>query len=261
MTAAWCNRAEIVVPPMATEFTRRFTSSVAWLAPLPQEVRARVSQSASLLDLKRGAVLVHTGDKPTGFYILLEGRLDLVARVPRRAPKVLDILRPGQSFGEAFLFLRRRLTYDALAAVDSTVLHFAGSSVLREIAASPAFARHMLEALSRQLIDAIEETQSRAFSGVERFAQLLLRHAATASKSGRLRLRFPARKTEVASRIDLSPEHLSRLLRTLCDSGLISVSGSMVEIIDPAAMRAIARGKSPAIAVTHRKIPLESDTV
>lgn len=241
----------------------RFASGMGWLAPLPREIRARIAGSATRLTVKRSEVLVHSGDKPTGFYMLAEGRLDLIARLPRRAPKVLDILRPGQSFGEAFLLLGRRFTYDALAAVDSHVLHFAGPVVLSEIAASPAFAHRMLEALSRQLLDAIEETQSRAYSGTQRFARLLLRDATAASKGGRLRLRFPARKTEVASRIDLSPEHLSRLLRTLSDSGLISVSGAMVEIIDPAAMRAIARGKSPAPSASHRdaQIPLASHAV
>nr|ACF98058.1 putative transcriptional regulator Crp/Fnr family protein [uncultured bacterium 888] len=227
---------------MGMGITRRTPSNAACLAGLPRAIRARLAPAATLLTLKRGQVLVHTGDKPTGIYALAQGRLDLVARVSGRAPKVLDILRPGQSFGEAFLFLGRRFTHDVLAAVDSIVWYLAGPAVLSEIAVSPECSRHMLQTLSRQLLDAIEERQSHALSGTQRFAQLLLRYAVP-SKKGPLRLKFPARKTEMASRIDLSPEHLSRLLRTLSDSGLISVCGSMVEITDPEAMRTIARGR------------------
>lgn len=216
-------------------------SQAARLAGLPRAIRARLAPGATLLTVKRGQVLVHAGDKPTGIYALARGRVDLVAKVSGRGTKVLDILRPGQSFGEAFLFIGRRFTFDALAAVDSLVWYFAGSALLTEIAADPESSRHMLQMLSRQLLDAIEERQSRALSGTQRFAQLLLRYA-VASKTGHLHLTFPARKTEMASRIDLSPEHLSRLLRTMSDSGLISVCGSTVEIIDPQAMRGIARG-------------------
>jgi CRP/FNR family transcriptional regulator, dissimilatory nitrate respiration regulator len=226
---------------MATAITRCTPSQAARLAGLPRAIRARLAPAASLLTLKRGEVLVHAGDKPTGMYALARGRLDLVARLSGRAPKVLDILRPGQSFGEAFLLLGRRFTFDAQAAVDSLVWYFAGPAVLSEVAASPDVNRHLLQALSRQLLDAIEERHSRALSGTQRFAQLLLRYA-VASRNGHLRLKFPARKAEMASRIDLSPEHLSRLLRTMSDSGLINVCGSTVEITDPRALRAIARG-------------------
>ena len=224
---------------MAT--TRCTPLQAAYLAGLPREIRARLAPAATLLTIKRGEILVHAGEKPTGIHAVADGRLDLVARVAGRAPKVLDILRPGQSFGEAFLFLGRRFTYDALAAVDSTVWHFAASAVLTEIAASPECSRRMLQTLSRQLLDAVEEIQSHALSGTQRFAQLLLRYAAPSGRKP-LRLTLPARKTEMASRIDLSPEHLSRLLRTLSDEGLISVCGSMVEIIDPKSLRTIARG-------------------
>ena len=164
--------------------------------------------------------------------------------MPDRPAKVLDILRPGQSFGEAFLFLGRRYTYDALTAIDSTVLFLAGPMVLTEVMECPRFASEMLAVLSRQLFDAIETAQSHALSGTQRFARVLLRYAAAPRTDGRLRLQLPARKAEVASLIDVSPEHLSRLLRTMSSSGLISISGSVIDIIDPAAVRAIARGKA-----------------
>jgi CRP-like cAMP-binding protein len=227
--------------------TRCTPSKAAYLASLPRAIRARLATNAALLTIRRGEALVHAGARPTGIYALAHGRLDLVARIPGRTPKVLDILKPGESFGEAFLFLRRRFTYDALAAVDSIVWYFPGPAVLAEVAASPDCGRHMLQTLSRQLLDAIEEKRSHALSGTQRFAQLLLRYA-VASGKGPLRLTFPARKTEMASRIDLSPEHLSRLLRSLSDSGLIKVCGSMVEIVDPQAMRTIARGSAQGTA-------------
>ena len=215
---------------------------MACLARLPPDSRARIALAATVLTTKRGHVLVHAGEKPSGFHILAEGRIDLVSHMPDRPAKVLDILRPGQSFGEAFLFLGRRYTYDALTAIDSTVLFFAGAMVLTEVAACPRFAGEMLAVLSRQLIDAIELAQSHALSGTQRFAQLLLRYGTVETKSGRLRLKLPARKAEVASLIDLSPEHLSRLLRTMSNRGLISISGSFIDIIDPSALRAIVRG-------------------
>ena len=233
---------------MVKQISQRLAASTAYLSGLPQQSRARIAHDATSMIVKRGHALVHAGDKPSGVYVIAQGRTDLMTRIPGRAPKVLGMLLPGESFGEAFLFLGRRYIYDAVAAIDSTVWFLPGPSVMDEIAKCPQFGRHMLEVLSRQLVAAIAETQSHALSGTQRFAQLLLRYASAPTARGRLHFKLPARKSEVASCIDLSPEHLSRLLRTLSNNGLISISGSMVEIIDPKGMRAIARGKASVMA-------------
>jgi CRP-like cAMP-binding protein len=229
---------------MTKETTQRLLSKAACLARLPQGTCARLAFATELVRLKKGQTILHAGDRPDGFYVLAAGCVNLVAHMPGGAHKVLDILLPGQSFGEAFMFLGRSYGYDALAATDATLLRVGQRAVLSEIDTNPRFARHMLAALSEQLLDGIRETQSHALSATQRFAQLMLRYAHEKPQHGTLRLKFPVRKTEIASRIDLTPEHLSRLLRSLSNRGLIRVTGSEVLIVDAAAVRAIARGKA-----------------
>jgi len=52
---------------------------------------------------------------------------------------------------------------------------------------------------------------------------------------------LPAAKKTVASRLNLSPEHLSRILGQLSAAGLIRVRGRTVEIPDTARLRDACR--------------------
>jgi CRP-like cAMP-binding protein len=55
------------------------------------------------------------------------------------------------------------------------------------------------------------------------------------------RLPLPAAKRAIASRLNLSAEHLSRILRHLTAEGLIEVRGRTVDIPDVARLRAWCR--------------------
>ena len=48
---------------------------------------------------------------------------------------------------------------------------------------------------------------------------------------------LPTSKAVVASRLNLTPEHFSRILHELSEKGLISVDGRAVKILDVAKLR------------------------
>jgi CRP-like cAMP-binding protein len=48
---------------------------------------------------------------------------------------------------------------------------------------------------------------------------------------------LPTSKAIVASRLNLTPEHFSRILRELADRGLISIDGREVKILDVSKLR------------------------
>jgi CRP-like cAMP-binding protein len=53
-------------------------------------------------------------------------------------------------------------------------------------------------------------------------------------------LRLAERKRDIASQLGMTPETLSRLMRSLSDRGLIAVSGYTVRVLDPQALRGLA---------------------
>ena len=53
-------------------------------------------------------------------------------------------------------------------------------------------------------------------------------------------MRLVERKSDVASQLGMTPETLSRLMRTLSDQGVIEVEGYTVQVRNLAALRRLA---------------------
>ena len=53
----------------------------------------------------RGEVLFQRGDLPHGFYFVVSGQVKLAFSSSQGTPKVVEIIGPMQSFGEAVMFM------------------------------------------------------------------------------------------------------------------------------------------------------------
>ncbi|MFO1371539.1 MAG: helix-turn-helix domain-containing protein, partial [Candidatus Competibacteraceae bacterium] len=60
---------------------------------------------------------------------------------------------------------------------------------------------------------------------------------AGAPASGPVEFELPASKHIIASRLNLTPETLSRILHSLSESGLIAVKGRRIAVLDMARLR------------------------
>lgn len=60
-----------------------------------------------LIDISRGSNLFNRGDRAHGFYILLVRQIKLGVVSPQGDEKIIGLIQPGESFGEAVLFLER----------------------------------------------------------------------------------------------------------------------------------------------------------
>ena len=85
----------------------------------------------------------------------------------------------------------------------------------------------------------------RFFKSAEaRCIEWLLNHSQK-SGYGTCSVELGQRKRAIASQLGIAPESLSRILRNLRDMGLISGSGRLFNLLDPAGLRAIAGSESP----------------
>ena len=57
--------------------------------------------------LQKGEMLFQRGDTPKGFYYVIFGQVKLAFSSPQGNEKVVEILGPHQSFGEAVMFMDR----------------------------------------------------------------------------------------------------------------------------------------------------------
>ncbi|MBL8529908.1 MAG: Crp/Fnr family transcriptional regulator, partial [Burkholderiales bacterium] len=154
--------------------------------------------------------------------------------------KVVDIIGQGQSFGEALMFMERPYIVYAQALADSMLVHVAKETVFAELDHDPRFARKMIAGLSSRLHALVRDVEDYCLSsGAQRVIGYLLREDQEAQAGPSLTVTLPVSKGVLASRLNLTPEHFSRILHELAEDGLISVEGRNVRILDLEKLRAV----------------------
>jgi CRP-like cAMP-binding protein len=213
-----------------------FLAGVTLFKALDAAALARLAAATTRRTLKRGETLFRKGDPATGMYVVVYGEIKLMTITPKRGPRLTGIVGPGQSFGEPVMFLERPALVDAQAATDALLLHLPKQSVFDEIERNPKFARRVIASLSQRVESLVRELDRQALgSGSERFMAYLVRrchgHAAP------IVITLPAAKAEIASQLNLTPEHFSRILHDLATAGLVQVQGRTITVPDPSRLK------------------------
>lgn len=199
----------------------------------PDEVE-RIARGAREVPLERGGILFHRGAPSDGFYIVVYGQVKLAFTSSQGTEKVVEIISQGQSFGEAVMFMDRPYPVMAQALVDCQLLHIGKDSLFTEIDRDPRLGRKMIAGLSMRLHRLIADVESYSLhSGRERVIGYLLRElVADDETASSAEVQLPTKKGVIASRLNLTQEHFSRILHDLADKGLIEVTGRMIRIPD-----------------------------
>jgi CRP-like cAMP-binding protein len=214
-----------------------FLASLPLFKELSSDELDAIAAGTSILHLPRGEVIFNRGDACQGFYLVVYGQVKLAFISSDGSEKVVEIIGPGFSFGEALMFAERPYIVMAQTLADSMLLHVSTQVVFAEIERDPRFARKMLAGLSRRLHGLVSDLESYSLqSGTERFIGYLLRQDTQHDANGS-HVTLPVSKAIVASRLNVTPEHFSRILHDLTEEGLIAVDGREVHILDAERLR------------------------
>jgi CRP-like cAMP-binding protein len=216
-----------------------FLARLPLFAGLPDDVLQRLAAAAMRRELQRGERLFQEGEPSTGVYALIYGRVALVHRGPDGRERTIDVVEPGRSFAEPVMFLGKPYIVSAVALADSLVVHVARDAIFAELKRDERFAARMIAALALRIEGLVRELQDHALgSGARRFVGWLLRQPLDPSAPSGATVVLPATKRVLASRLKLSAEHLSRVLRGLSAAGLVVVRGRQIVIPDVDRLRA-----------------------
>ena len=198
----------------------------------------QVARGSAAIDAPRGTVLFRRGDRCGGFHVVIFGQVKLSIYSPDGGEKVVEVMGPGQSFGEAVMFLDRPYAVTAETLADTKLVHVSRAAVESELQRDPAFARRVIAGLSRRLHGLVADLEAATLqSATQRVIGYLLSQEAVEG-GGAERVTLHASKRVIASRLNLSQEHFSRILHSLAAAGLITVNGRDVRILDAARLRA-----------------------
>lgn len=196
----------------------------------------KIAASVSEMHVSRGEILFRRGDPCLGFHIVIYGQIKLAFTSADGNEKVVEIIGPGFSFGEAVMFVEKPYVVTAQALADSMLLHVPKSAVFEEIERDPKFARKLLAGLSRRLHGLICDVEAYSLSsGTQRVIGYLLK-SETPSDGDQITLQVS--KTVLASRLNLTPEHFSRILHDLAAKQMIRIDGRTITILDIEKLRA-----------------------
>ena len=191
---------------------------------------ARLPRGSREITATRGDILFHKGDTPTGFYLIVYGQVKLAFTSPQGGEKVVDIVGQGQTFGEAVMFMDKPFMVYAQALADSLLLHISKTAILDELDKDPRLGRKMIAGLSMRLHHLINDVESYSLhSGRQRIIGYLLREYPQGGERS-ITVTLPTNKGVIASRLNLTQEHFSRILHELSEKGLIVVEGRKIHI-------------------------------
>lgn len=208
------------------------------MLPLFQEMRPeelhRLAQGSQLREFARGADVFRIGDPCNEFHVTVSGQVKLFAISPAGQEKIIELVGPGNSFAEALMFMQRPYIINAQALTDTLMLSVSREAVMREIHGDAQFCMRMLAGLSRRLHGLVNDVQAYSLhSGVERVIGYLMRDLPEEGASAAASVLLPVSKASIASRLSMTPEYFSKVLRELEDQGLIEVDKREIRIPDP----------------------------
>ena len=204
----------------------------------PEEI-SRIARSTREIHASKGDILFHKGDACTGFHLLVYGQVKLAFTSQQGSEKVVEILQQGQSFGEAVMFMDKPYIVFAQALTDSLLLHVSKQAVLDELERDHNLTRKMLAGMAMRLHQLMNDVESYSLhSGKQRIIGYLLRELAEEDQNGtEVAVTLPTNKGVIASRLNLTQEHFSRILHELTELGLIAVEGRKIHIPSVANLR------------------------
>lgn len=209
---------------------QRFLEHIPLFAACAPEDRVWLAASSEERRFTKGQVLFRQGDACEGMHVLITGVIKLGLLRRGGAEKVVEIIQAGQSFGEAVMFLGQPYPVTAEALEDGMALYLPASALLCALERDSQLARRMLAGLSLRIRAMLTEIETMALaSATERVASYLI-NALGEQTTGSLTL--PVNKQILASRLNLSPECLSRILQKLSAEAGVTVDGRTIHVQD-----------------------------
>ncbi len=215
---------------------------------LPEDRLRQFSGQIREKRLSRGETLFHHGAPAgEGFWIIVLGQIKLAFPATSGNEMVLTTLGAKQSFGEAQMLLGERYPYYAEALTDSLLLRVDRTVFAELRAQAHPLVRGLIDSMAASIQHLVLDIEHLlTHSGAQRVVGYLLRlcpcDEEATGQGGIYTVALSMTKQLLASRLNLTPETLSRIFHELATEGLIHVVGKRITILDLERLRDYGRG-------------------
>ena len=205
---------------------------------LGEDSLAAISDIAAEKNYNKGEFLMQEGEKSSGFFLVLSGKVRVYKSSPNGKEKVLLIAEPGMTFGEDTLFGEGTFLEMAVALSKTKVLQIPRSHFLKILRTNSDLAFQVMESLTLWIKRLGSSVENVAFHSASEKASRYL--VGLTEKTGSSLLSLPAKKKEIADQLGLAPETLSRAFHDFSEREIIKISNRQITILDLDQLKEIA---------------------
>jgi len=200
---------------------------------LTEQQLERVHRRSRVAVLDDGEILFEQEQPAHEFFLLTEGQLKLARYSVDGNEKIIDLIFPGSSFGEAIMFAHQPVyPVTAAALAPSQVLCFDARTYTDILHESTEACFAIMAQMSRRLHWQIAEIDRLTLhSALFRVVTYLLDQVPS-TQLGASQVQLDTPKHVIAARLSITPETLSRCFSRLTREGLIEVRESQVQLND-----------------------------
>lgn len=205
---------------------------VPLFAGLTPEEQDEVAAYARPIRRKRGEQIHRAGEAVSHLLVVHRGRVKISHIAPSGHEQLIRVLEPGDFAGEASFVTGARPDSFATALSDVELCSFDHRDLKALVTQYPDIAVRMLYAVTTRLEDTERMLADVTSSDVEARLATYLLDLPASHANGRLTVRLPLAKKDIASLLGTTPETLSRKLALFVDDGVITVDGRDVVLTD-----------------------------
>jgi CRP/FNR family transcriptional regulator len=207
----------------------------------------RLAAAVRRRTLASGESVFFEREPARAFYAVQQGGVRLYRLRPDGKEQVIHLLGPGQTFAEAAVLSFDFYPVSAVATEAPTVLlEVPGDAVRRLMREDEKLAAAMVGSLSMRLLELVGRVEElTSASAAARLAGYLLKLPAI-GPAARPTVDLGLARKDLAGRLGIAPETLSRVMRRWEEAGLVDAAQRTVVLLDPGRLLAIADGEEAA---------------
>lgn len=202
---------------------------------LPEALWAQLQKTASIREYKAGDVILEAGQRSADLLKINAGHVKLILVDDAGGSETVEVLDKGAVFGESALTRGAVCQMKAVALSNVRLLCLPGTAIHQQLAADPENALATLAIISSNLRRLLQQvTELKLKNTAQRLGMLLL--SLCGQNGGSVTLKLPYRKQDVADKLAMSPETLSRSFAKLEKIGVRTEGHRVVHVADVAGL-------------------------
>ncbi len=200
----------------------------------------RLLPSARVEHCIPGQVIVRRGQAIEHFCSVLDGCVNLVVSSRNGTERIVESVGPGASLALTTMFTGEAgYPMTAVAATAARVVRIPCREFLAVLRESPATCLRVIRGLSRDLHERVRDIEDLALESATHRVVHLIEKRLPAGNPGPSTITLRETRQDLAARLSMTPETLSRVLRCLDRAGAVRVQGRVLQVRDRDRLHAV----------------------